>query len=83
MCCDQISFDVKVGEQSSRVHKDLIKACYDERADRLVVGAHGLSHSIREGLRNVKERITGTIPEYCMRHAPCDVFIVRHPHEYE
>ena len=61
--------------------EELIKACYDKKADMLVVGAKGISHSIREKVSDVAHRI-GNVADFAVRHAPCDVLVIKAPHEY-
>lgn len=47
----------------------IVEVARDERADLVVVGSHG-----RSGLKRV---LLGSVAEYVVTHAPCDVLVVK------
>ena len=60
---------------------DLVQACYDYKADVLVLGFHGIAQTLKEKLHDEIQHHLGSVPDYCLHHAPCDVIIVK-PKEY-
>mmetsp|Transcript_37437 Transcript_37437/g.59958 ORF Transcript_37437/g.59958 Transcript_37437/m.59958 type:complete len:202 (+) Transcript_37437:20-625(+) len=79
-----IKFEMHVGEHSFSPKDDLVAEAYKIKADVMVVGAKGLSHSIREKLA---DKITGrsgagSVTNWVLHNAPCDVMVVKIPHEY-
>lgn len=63
----KISFDVRIDHRLS----GLIRAASESAADLLVLGAFG----------TVRPEVgTGTVATSCVRHAPCDVLLVRDTH---
>lgn len=76
-----INFEVHVGEHSFSPKDDLVAECYKTKADVLVIGAKGLSHSMKEKLSDTFNR-AGSVADFCVHNAPCDVTVVKIPHEY-
>jgi len=76
-----IRFEMHVGEHSFSPKDDLVEECYKTKADVLVIGAKGLSHSLKETISDKWSR-AGHVADFCVHHAPCDVMVVKIPHEY-
>ena len=76
-----ISFEMHIGEHSFSPQDDLVAECYKTKADVLVVGSKGISHSLKEKVTDTINR-TGAVTDYVVRNAPCDVFVVKVEHEY-
>lgn len=79
----KIEFNViiKADENRAGPKDEIIQCCYDVKADCLVIGSKGISHGIKEKLRELMHRL-GSVSDYCSHHAPCDVMIVKAVHEY-
>ena len=79
----KIEFNVIIVTDENRAEpkNEIIKCCYDVKADLLVVGSKGISHGIKEKVRELMHRL-GSVSDYCSHHAPCDVMIVKAVHEY-
>jgi len=77
----EINFEVVVGEPSLSVKQDLIDATSELKADYLVLGSKGASHSIREKLEKKVTDILGSVPDFCVHNAKCSVIVVK-PHNY-
>eukprot|EP01084_Bolivina_argentea_P087733 158457_1 len=71
----------KIGEPTFSPKDELIKSCYNKKADCLVVGAKGISHSLREKVSDSVQRI-GNVADFAVHNAPCDVLIIKSEHEY-
>ena len=71
----------KIGKESMSPRDDLIKACYEKKADVLCVGSKGLSHSFIEGVTDTLCKTAG-LAHFAVRHAPCDVRVIKSEHEY-
>ena len=71
----------KIGKESFVPRDDLIKACYEKKADILCVGSKGLSHSVAEKVSDTLRK-TGGLADFAVHHAPCDVLVIKCKHEY-
>jgi len=71
----------KIGKESFVPRDDLIKACYEKKADILCVGSKGLSHSVAEKVTDTLRK-TGGLADFAVHHAPCDVMVIKSEHEY-
>ena len=78
---ENITAYCKIMEPTLSPKEHLIDACYDKKADVLVVGSRGLSHSLTEKVTQSVQRI-GAVADYAVHHAPCDVLVIKKPHEY-
>mmetsp|Transcript_65965 Transcript_65965/g.59243 ORF Transcript_65965/g.59243 Transcript_65965/m.59243 type:complete len:193 (-) Transcript_65965:63-641(-) len=76
-----ITFEMHIGEHSFSPQDDLVEECYKTKADVLVVGSKGISHSMKEKITDTINR-TGAVTDWVVRHAPCDVLVVKVEHEY-
>eukprot|EP00485_Elphidium_margaritaceum_P008665 CAMPEP_0202708076 /NCGR_PEP_ID=MMETSP1385-20130828/20334_1 /ASSEMBLY_ACC=CAM_ASM_000861 /TAXON_ID=933848 /ORGANISM="Elphidium margaritaceum" /LENGTH=198 /DNA_ID=CAMNT_0049366963 /DNA_START=81 /DNA_END=677 /DNA_ORIENTATION=+ len=74
----------KIYEESFKPREELIKSCYETKADVLVVGEKGLAHGVREKLSQTvdKMRRHGGLVDFAVHHAPCDILIIKKEHEY-
>jgi len=75
-------FSMVIGEDSISPRRDLAAACYKYNPDTLVLGSKGLAHSLTQHISQTFQKTTGSVADYCVHNAPCDVFVVRSPHEY-
>eukprot|EP01084_Bolivina_argentea_P116489 206964_1 len=71
----------KIMEATYTPRARLIKACYDKKADVLVVGSKGLSHSLKEKVTDTVKKVGG-LAHFAVSQCPCDVMIVKSEHEY-
>eukprot|EP00486_Rosalina_sp_Unknown_P001232 CAMPEP_0201565310 /NCGR_PEP_ID=MMETSP0190_2-20130828/4339_1 /ASSEMBLY_ACC=CAM_ASM_000263 /TAXON_ID=37353 /ORGANISM="Rosalina sp." /LENGTH=107 /DNA_ID=CAMNT_0047982653 /DNA_START=422 /DNA_END=745 /DNA_ORIENTATION=+ len=78
---EHINAYAKIGKESFVPRDDLIKACYEKKADVLCVGSKGLSHSIAEKVSDTIRK-TGGLADFAVHHAPCDVLVIKSEHEY-
>lgn len=78
---NDITFEMHIGEHSFSPQDDLVEECYKTKADVLCVGSKGISHSLKEKVSDAINR-TGAVTDWVVRHAPCDVFVVKTEHEY-
>ena len=76
-----LHFEMHIGEHSYSPKDDLVEECYKTKADVLVVGSKGLSHSLKEKVSDKFHR-AGHVADYALHHAPCDVMVIKMPHEY-
>lgn len=78
---EHINAYCKIGKESFVPRDDLIRACYEKKADVLVVGSKGLSHSVAEKVTDTIRK-TGGLADFAVHHAPCDVMVIKSEHEY-
>eukprot|EP01083_Nonionella_stella_P003715 10684_1 len=71
----------KIGKETFVPRDDLMKACYDTKADILCVGSKGLSHSLKEKVTDTMRKVGG-LASFAVTHAPCDVVVIKKDHEY-
>ena len=76
-----LRFEIKIGDATPSAKHDIVNACYDFKADSLFLGAKGLAHSFRQRVEKSIRDHVGSVPDYALHHAPCDVMIVK-PAEY-
>ena len=74
-----MTFEVKVGEPTPSTKHDLVRSCFDFEADTLVLGCRGLAHTLKDHVQKDIKDMVGSVPDYCVHHAPCDVLIVKPP----
>eukprot|EP00993_Chasmostoma_nieuportense_P005133 NODE_5768_length_613_cov_52.532922_g5604_i0.p1 GENE.NODE_5768_length_613_cov_52.532922_g5604_i0~~NODE_5768_length_613_cov_52.532922_g5604_i0.p1 ORF type:complete len:149 (-),score=34.61 NODE_5768_length_613_cov_52.532922_g5604_i0:105-551(-) len=55
----------------------MVKACEEFKVDMLLLGSRGLSHNISEYLNKRLVEGVGSVPDYCVHNAPCDVVVVK------
>ena len=75
-----VDFTAKVGPITFSPKDDLIAECYELNADFLILGAKGIAHSFKEKISEAVHRM-GSVADYCVHHAPCDVMIVKKEHD--
>ena len=75
-----VNYTAKIGDVSFSPKHDLVQACYDTNADVLIIGSKGIAHSFKE---KVSEKLSGTgsVADYCVHNAPCDVLIIKEEHD--
>ena len=78
---DSLIFEIKIGDPTPSAKHDIVRACHDFKADSLFLGAKGLAHSFKDKMEKTIRDHLGSVPDYCVHHAPCDVFVVK-PAEY-
>ena len=78
---EHINAYCKIGEETFVPRDDLIKACYEKKADVLCVGSKGLSHSLAEKVTDTMRKVGG-LADFAVHHAPCDVLVIKSDHEY-
>lgn len=76
-----LQFEIKIGDPSPSAKHDIVRACYDFKADSLFLGSKGMAHNWREKVEKTIIDHVGAVPDYCVHNAPCDVMVVK-PAEY-
>eukprot|EP01084_Bolivina_argentea_P133184 235029_1 len=72
----EVRFEMRIGEHSFSPKQDLIKECYQTKADVLVLGSKGISQSLRQKVSETLSR-AGNVTDFCVHNAPCDVIVVK------
>lgn len=77
---EHVDYQAQIGDLSFSPKNDLVEACYDTKADILILGSKGVAHSFREKVSEKLNRV-GSVADYCLHHAPCDVLVVKQEHD--
>ena len=72
-----LQFEIKIGDPSPSAKHDIVRACHDFKADSLFLGSRGSAHSFREKVQKTIIEHVGSVPDYCVHNAPCDVMVVK------
>ena len=46
------------------------------------MGAKGIAHTFKDKIEKTVRDHVGSVPDYCLHHAPCDVIVVKPQEEY-
>ena len=76
---DSLIFEIKIGDPTPSAKHDIVRACFDFKADSLFLGAKGMAHTFRDRIEKSIRDHVGSVPDYCLHNAPCDVMVVKPP----